>query len=448
MKLNLTPTELAKIIKGKVLHLAKNIAIDTFVTDSRIIKNGDVFWALKGKRFDGNDFVDEAIKRKASGIISSRRSELYKETSFYILTKDTLESLHLLAKYHYNRLNIKTVSITGSNGKTTTKEMIKVVLSSKAPTISNKGNLNNEFGLPLSVLEAEEKHKYGVFEIGSSSPGEVERLSAIIKPDIAVITTIAAEHMEFFKTMENVFKTETEVIKNLKEGGRIVINGDNKYLKRIKKRYPTISFGFADENDLIIEKDGHLYTFNYKGKRYQIRLKDDIEHNYLNAAAAFIVGDIFNISPNQIIKALQSFEGVPLRMQVIKRKSSVIILDAYNANPQSMELALKEISKRRPYGVILGDMKELGKLSKKEHLKIAAIIERIKPEFTILIGPEMKVAYEYLKGRIKNIKYYGDTDEAIDDVVKEIELNPEINILAKASRAMRFERFFDKNNKE
>lgn len=443
MKLNITPQKLVKIIDGKLIHFSENITIDTFITDSRIIKKGDIFWALKGKNFDGNDFIDEAIKKGAVGIISSKKSKLYKNTNFYIITKDTLKSLHKLAEYHYNQFKIKTVSITGSNGKTTTKEMIKTVLSAQAPTISNKGNLNNEFGLPLSVLEARKEHIFGVFEIGSSSLGEVERLSYIINPDIAVITTIAAEHMEFFKTMKNVFKAETEVIKNIKKDGKIIINGDNKYLKRLKEKYKTISFGFEKQNDLIIEKNKSHYTFIYKGNKYNIKLKQDIEHNYLNAAAAFIVADIFKIEPNKTIKALENFEGVPLRMQIIQRKKSIIILDAYNANPQSMKLAIKEISKRKPFGLILGDMKELGKYSKKEHLNIAKVIENITPAFVTLIGPEMKIAYDYLKEKIKNIKYYNNTEDAIDRVKKDIFINPNTNILIKASRSMKFESFLE-----
>ncbi len=444
MKLNLTPYQLADIIEGQLIHITSKRKIINFSTDTRILNKGEVFWALKGKNFDGNNFVDQAIQKGARGIISSYRSKLFKKTDFYIIAKDTLKALHKLAENHFSKFKIKTVSVTGSNGKTTTKEMIKKVLSTSAPTVSNAGNFNNEYGLPLSVLEAEKKHKYAVFEIGSSSCGEVRSLSKIIHPDIAVITTIAPEHMEFFKNMKNVFEEEISVIENLKEGGKIIINGDNLYLKRLKNKDNVISFGFSNNNDLVISDNIQGKIFTYKGNKHTIKLKNDISHNYLNAAAAFIVAELLDIPIHKTIKALEEFDGVKMRMQIIKRDSSIIILDAYNANPQSMEYALIEISKSKPFAVVLGDMKELGKYSVKEHIKTAKLIEKIKPSYTFLVGSEIKPAYDYLKDKMKNIKYYNNTEDAIDEVKKFITTNKDINILIKASRSMRFERFVEK----
>lgn len=443
MNLNLKPSEISKITESELIHIKYDKKIRTFVTDSRTVKKGDVFWALKGKNFDGNDFVDDAIKKGSVGIISSKKSKIYSKCDFYIYSKDTLSALHRLAEYHLSRFSIPVISVTGSNGKTTTKEMIKEVLSYFAPTVSNKGNFNNEYGLPLSVLETEKKHRFAVFEIGTSSPGEIKKLSAIVKPDVAVITTIAKEHMEFFKNIENVYREETSVIENMKTNGYVIINGDNLYLKRLKKLKNVISFGFNKENDLIIKRGKDHYFFIYKDQKYPVKLKNNIEHNYLNAASAFITGKIFSLPSDKIIKALEEFEGVALRMQIIKRKNSLIILDAYNANPQSMEYALREISKRKPFSVILGDMKELGSDSKKEHIRIAKLIERLKPDNIYLIGHEMMNAYEYLKKRVKNIKYYITTEDAFDEVKGFIKREKNQNILIKASRSMKFERFLD-----
>ncbi|MGC8867609.1 MAG: UDP-N-acetylmuramoyl-tripeptide--D-alanyl-D-alanine ligase [Elusimicrobiales bacterium] len=444
MKLDIKPDELAKIIEGDLIHLSSKKMITKFSTDTRTLKKGDIFWALKGKNFDGNDFVNEAINKGAIGIISSRKSDLYYKTDFYILCKDTLQALHKLTEYHFSRFKIKTISVTGSNGKTTTKEMIKNLLSAFAPTVSNLGNFNNEYGLPLSVLETEKKHKYAVFEIGSSSCGEIQKLSKLIKPDIAVITTIAVEHMEFFKNIKNVFKEETSVIKNLKKDGIIIINGDNIYLRRLKQsRKDIISFGYQAHNDLIIKDEEKSKFFIYKSKKYRIKLKHNISHSYLNAAAAFIVLDVLGLSLSKSIRILERFEGVPMRMQMIKRRNSILIFDAYNANPQSMKYALIEISKMRPFAVVLGDMKELGSYSLKEHINAAKLIEKIEPEYTFLIGHEIKPAYDYLKNRIKNIKYYNNTEDAVDEVKRFIDSNKELNILIKASRSMRFERFVD-----
>lgn len=443
MELNIKITELAKTINGKLVHLKKDRKIESFITDTRKINKGDLFWALKGKNFDANDFIDEAVTKGADGIVAEKiiDREKYKNLNFYIKVNNTLKALHLLAQKHLERLDLKTVSVTGSNGKTTVKEMTKDVLSSYKKTVYNHGNLNNEYGLPLSVLEATKSDKFGVFEIGSSSTGEVKRLARIVKPDISVITTIAPEHLEFFKTMDNIFKTETEVLSELKNGGLGVINGDNEYLKKLKTKKNIISFGFLSDNNLVIDFKEDFSSFNFKNKKIKIRLKNHIKHNYLNAAAAFISGYLLGVPEKKIIAALEKFDGVPLRMQIIKRKNSVIILDAYNANPESMDNAIKEISKYKKFALILGDMKELGRYSKKYHIQLAKKILEISPEYVFLIGPEISVAYDCLKKEMKNVKYYSNTDLALKYVRDFIKESDDINILIKASRSMKFERF-------
>jgi UDP-N-acetylmuramoyl-tripeptide--D-alanyl-D-alanine ligase len=447
MELDINIKELATAINGKLIYLKKDKKINSFITDTRRISSGDVFWALKGKNFNGNDFIEEAVKKGAKGIIAERSIKLddYNKLDFFIRVNDSLKALHLLAQKHLERLDLKTVSVTGSNGKTTVKEMTKDVLSSYKKTVYNHGNLNNEYGLPLSVLEATKKDEFGVFEIGSSSVGEVKKLARIVKPDISVITTIAPEHLEFFKTMENIFKTETEVLNELKNGGLGVINGDNEYLKKLKTKKNIISFGFLADNNLVIDFKENFSSFNFKNKRIKIRLKNHIKHNYLNAAAAFISGYLFGVPEKKIIAALEKFDGVPLRMQIIKRKKSVIILDAYNANPQSMDYALSEISKKKRFAVILGDMKELGRYSKRYHTELAKRVSEISPEYVFLIGPEIKVAYDCLKKEMKNVKYYSNTDLALKYVRDFIKENDDINILIKASRSMKFERFIAEN---
>jgi len=448
MNLNVRVKELANIIDAKILYIKKDITIKNFSTDTRTIRKGEIFWALKGKNFDGNNFINEAIKKGAAGIISSKKLpkiKIPKSLLFFLIVEDTLKALHNLALYHLERFDIKKVSITGSNGKTTTKEMIFSVLSSHKPTIYNRGNLNNEYGLPLSVLKTTKKHKFGVFEIGSSFRGDVKKLSRIIKPDIAVITTIAPEHLEFFKTMNNIFKTETEVIEFLNPSGYVIINGDNKYLKKLKKRNNIISFGFNKKNDLVIELKENYAEFIYNNKKYKIKLKNHIKHNYLNAAAAFLCGVLLKVPISKIIKALKNFNGVPLRMEIIKRKNSIIILDAYNANPQSMELAINEIKKYKNFALVIGDMKELGKYSKKYHLELAKKVLKSKPDYVFLIGPEIKVAYDFLKGKIKNVKYYSNVEAAMElkDFIKR---KNNLNFLIKASRSVRLEKLLDKDH--
>lgn len=441
MNLNITLKDLAGITDGRIIKGNLNYVIKKINTDSRKIKKDNIFWALKGKNFDGNNFVEDAVMKGATGIISSIKPDenILKKVKFYLYVKDTLKALHKLAEYHRKRFNLLTVSITGSNGKTTTKEMLKHVLAHFSKTAYNPFNFNNEYGLPLSILELTSSHKFGVYELGATKKGDIKTLARIVKPDIAVITTISPEHLEFFKNMQNVFDTETEVINYLNQNGYLVYNGDNKYLKKIKFKN-SFTFGFRNNNFLKITLKKNHAEFKTPDEKFKIKLKNHIEHNYLNAAAVFLVAKNLNLNLKKTIKLLEKFKGVELRMQVIKEKNRVIILDAYNANPQSMENAIKEISRYKKYSLILGDMKELGNYSAFYHRKLAEYILKFKPDYIFLIGPEIKTTFENLKEKFKNVKYYSNTDEGISDV-KEFIRNYRFNILIKASRAMQFERF-------
>lgn len=448
MNLNLTLKEVQKATGGRILKGSDHI-IKNFSTDTRKIGKGDVFWALKGASFDGNDFIKQAIDLKVSGIICRKNTfpkEYLDKVDFALETDDTLIALHRLASYVIKKIAIKVVSVTGANGKTTTKEMIKHILSVKGPVCSNYGNFNNQFGLPLSVLEIEKKHKFAVFELGASRIGDVAELAKIIKPDISVITTIGPEHLEFFGSMENIFKTETETLDFLKKSGLVIFNGDNEWLKRLKKRkVRQITFGFQKGNTLMISKENEKYFFSLNDKKYRIKLKILGSHNMLNAAAAFLAAIELGIRPETAISRLSSFKGVKMRMQKFKYKGNEIIFDAYNSNPQSLQAFLKETSDIKPQTLILGDMKELGKFSMKYHKEVAQSLLNRKAETIILIGPHMKVAFDFLNGKKENVKYFQETSQARDLVNRLFEISKKNFFLFKASRSMKLENLLPEN---
>jgi len=444
MKLNINLKNLAKITNGKIIKGKPDTIIDSFCFNTKKIKKREIFFALKGKNIDANDLIENAIEKGACGIICNKRKfpkKYLNKVSFCLEVNDTLKSLHNIAAFHRSKFEIPIISITGSNGKTTTKEMVKKVMMSLGDTCSNIGNFNNEFGLPFSILELNNSHKSGVFEIGASKRGEVAELSKILKPETAIITTIGPEHLEFFKSMENIYKTETEVIQYLKNENSIVIfNGDNEYLKRLKNlKIEKYSFGYNNDNDLIIRENQGKFCFYFNGKKTEIKLKIAGKHNYLNAAAAFLSGKIYNIETNDIIKSLNNFSGVRMRMQTIKIGGNIILFDAYNANPQSMEAALNEIKNYKNYILILGDMKELGKYSIYYHKELAKMILNIAPVKVFLIGKEIRTTFDYLKNKVENVKYYSSLYTAKKEVNEEINGNCGMAFLFKASRSMKFE---------
>lgn len=441
MKLSISLKKLEKISGGKILKGGGKIY--NFSTDTRKLKKGDVFWALKGASFDANEFLAKAVSMGIRGAICRKGAfprNMLGEVDFVLEVPDTLKALHLLAASIMEESRLPVISVTGSNGKTTTKEMIRHILSKKAPVCSNFGNFNNHFGLPFSVLELEKKHRFAVFELGSSRRGDVAELAKIIRPDVSVITTIGPEHLEFFKSMENIFKTETETLDYLKKGGIGIYNGDNPWLKKLsKRRIKKLTFGFKQGNDMVLSLSNGKACFNFRGKAYHARLNISGSHNLLNAGAAFLAAAACSIKPQDIIRALESFPGVKMRMQKLIWKKSEIIFDAYNSNPQSLEIFLNETAGLQPQVLILGDMKELGKFSGKYHLEAGKKLAERKAEEIILIGPEIKPAFLFLKGRKENVKYFSNTSDAAEEVKRLFAGNKNFFFLFKASRSMKFE---------
>lgn len=436
MNLNIDYQTLAEITEGKIND--KGI-LKTLTTDSRKVEKDMAFWVLKGQKYDGHNFVKQALEQGANLIVSHT---FVKEAPACLVVKDTLKALQSLAKYHRLQNELKIACITGSNGKSTTKQMLFALLSYKGQTRVNIGNLNNQVGVPLSLLEILPEDKYGVFELGASHKGDIDEIASLALPKVAVLTNIAPAHLEFFKTLQGVFETKTEILKYIKEGGTLVYNIDDEYLKNLKQSYnkKALSYGFSQDADLrILQED--VFAFRYKNQIY----KSDLHlqrHNKLNAAAAALGAISLGLNPQEVLLALQNYKPMALRLEERTKHGVKFILDCYNANPFSMKNALDILSSQKgEKAVVLGDMRELGEESVKYHQELAKQILDLKIKKVFLVGPLMNEAYKILaKEPSVMVKYALETKDIIEPLRQELK-NISI-VLVKASNSLNFESIF------
>ena len=363
-------------------------------TDSRKIEEGCVFVALKGERFDGNDFAYKvAVENIASCVIADRKDLPHHERLFIV--DDSLAALQELARLHREKCNIPIIGITGTNGKTTTKELTAAVLSKKYNLIYTQGNFNNHLGLPLTVLRIKPDTEMAVVEMGANHPNEIAQLCSIANPDFGIITNIGKAHLEGFGSFEGVVKTKNELYDFIRsKNGKLFVNHDNELLMNLSNGIETHTYG-KDNNANIkasIASSNPYLIINWEGNEIKTNLVGD--YNFENVMAAISVGCYFNIEKSLIIEALENYTPTNNRSQFIKSDKNEIVMDAYNANPVSMHHAIKNfrnISSENSL-LILGDMRELGKDSEKEHQAIINLIKELKFDNVILVGGEFKKA--------------------------------------------------------
>lgn len=445
MKLNLSLHKIAEIMNAKLISATPDAKVASFVTDSRVVSRGDAFIALKGQKYDARRFIPEVLKKGASVVVAEAEGfSVPKRTkASFLLVEDSLKALQELAKYHRINSTLKVAAITGSNGKSTTKQMLRAICETAGETIANMGNFNNQFGVPFSLMEIQEKHKYGVFELGASKEGDIEEIASLAVPDAAVITNVGPSHLEFFKDMETVFRTKTEIAKCLNFGGTLVYNADDEFLSRLKTEFKgkSISFGFTPGADLqILETDN--FSFTYKGEAYVVDVKFE-RHDKLNAAAAAAAAIALGVYMDNVKKGLLSFTPMPMRLERVEKNGVQFILDCYNANPASMKNALEILgrSSALPRVAVLGDMKELGDSSKEYHRLLARYVLDNRVDYAFLAGPEMKAAYEILKSAPGVKTVYARTPKTLLPKISAA-LAGGGTCLIKASRSMNFENIF------
>ena len=384
----------------------------TISTDSRQIDKNTIFFALKGPVFDANDYAREAIDKGAAMAVVDK-TDLPEESGF-IKVKNVLETLQTLARFHRSTLKIPVIGITGSNGKTTTKELISQVLSSKFKILFTPGNYNNHIGLPLTILRITPQHQIAVIEMGANHIGEIDFLCQIAQPTCGLITNVGKAHMEGFGSFENIIMTKTELYRHIvKKNGLVFVHEGNDILMNHLKDYGQIlSFGEKPDSDIsgLVMNSHPFLEISFRDNRqnaiekseYHIKSKLVGVYNFENIMAAVAIGLHFGIHPKDITNSIESYEPVNSRSQFKKTGKNRIIWDAYNANPTSMSLALENFSQTEDSKkvVILGDMLEMGDIAVQEHQAIVNQLEKMQLELIILVGNEFskcKIASEKTK---------------------------------------------------
>lgn len=395
-------------------------------TDSRKIEVGALFFALHGATFDGNDYAVQALEQGASAAVIDRKDILQANPQYaerLLLVDDTLQALQALAQEHRRRLAIPIIAIAGSNGKTTTKELVSRVLAEKFEVSTTKGNLNNHIGVPLTLLSMTADTEFGVVEMGASAQGEIALLCSIAEPNYGILTNIGLSHLEGFGGVEGIRKGKGELFDHLdKNGGRAFVPQEDGVLCEMA----------ASREDLAVE-----YYSRSIGEGFRSNLTGD--YNRYNIAAAVEVGRYFGVADERIAEAILSFQPDNNRSQAVKTERNRLVVDCYNANPSSMEVALDNIATMEAEHkvLILGDMLELGEWSEEAHKTILRKADGIA-ERIILVGNEFAKAYNASEELHSDYALYPTTVEAL----VALENNPISNslILLKGSRGMALEK--------
>lgn len=368
----------------------------TVTTDSRHCPAGSLFIALKGESFNGNAFAAQALAEGCAYAVVDEAEYALPGDTRYLVVEDCLDTLQRLANYHRRQLATPVIGITGTNGKTTTKELISAVLSQSHEVLYTEGNLNNHIGVPLTLLRLRAKHDLAVIEMGANHPGEIKFLTGIAEPDYGIITNVGKAHLEGFGSFEGVIKTKGELYDYLrqKENATIFIHHDNPYLANIAQDLNRISYGSEDSlyiNGKVTGNSPYL-AFEWKegknGELHHVQTQLIGEYNFPNALAAVTIGCFFGVAPEKIDEALKKYAPRNNRSQLKKTADNTLIIDAYNANPTSMRAALENFRNMQADHkmLILGEMRELGSESLSEHQKITDFIGECGLEEVWLVG--------------------------------------------------------------
>ncbi len=355
-------------------------------TSTKEIKKGDIFFALKGEKFDANLFAEEALQKGCSYAVVDNPGICKSEK--YLLVSDVLPALQGIAKIHRNQLSIPVIGITGTNGKTTTKELLREVLSKKFKTIATIGNLNNHIGVPLTLLNLKKEHEIAIIEMGANHVGEIGELCEIAQPTHGLITSIGKAHLEGFGGMDGIIKTKTDLYRSVhKNNGILFVNADNDLLMQQSSNFQRITYGFDNGNikgNIINQSPFIELSFN------SVNIKSHLygQYNADNILAAACIGSYFGVSDHLIKEALEQYIPGNNRSQIKKTNHNTLFLDAYNANPTSMKAAIESFAAMElpcKY-LILGEMLELGNFSDNEHKAIIDLLKKLELDDYCLVG--------------------------------------------------------------
>jgi UDP-N-acetylmuramoyl-tripeptide--D-alanyl-D-alanine ligase len=434
--------DVIKATGGKVLSRNADVFAGLSI-DSRTIQEGELFIALKGLRFDGHDFLKKALETGSGAIVDTYSDESIRGKTI-IQVRDTLEALQKIARYMRLKRNIPIVGVTGSNGKTTTKELIALILGTRYRVLKNKGNLNNNIGLPLTLAGIHDADEIGVLEMGASASGEIKDLCEIAMPQYGVLTNISPAHLEGFKDIETVRRTKLEL---LAYTGVAVVNADDPFLMEGVRASGfkgwVVRYGIKNYAEIratrvrLLKKGAVFHLITAENISLEIRPQVSGMFNIYNILAAASIGYLFNIDSEAMRKAIDSFTGIPMRLEIKDMNGIRIISDVYNANPASMRCALQELarSKKGRSIAVLGDMLELGAYEEEEHRQLGRLLQELSIDIFIAVGARMVSAAQEFKGRVYDVK----SAEAAGRLLREIYKKGD-TVLIKGSRGMNMEK--------
>ena len=439
--------EIAKAIGAESKTEIPDIEITNICTDSRDVRPGSIFVALCGEKFDGHAFVKTAMENGALWAVVQKDGDYGTDKLLFVNT--TRQAFLDIAGLYRSKFSPKVVAVTGSVGKTSTREMIAAVIKSRYNTLKTENNLNNEVGVPKTILELDESIEAMVLEFGMVNLGEIRELTVPAKPDVAVITCIGTCHIENLGSRENIKKAKFEIVEGLKKGGTLLLNKDNDMMKDVcLEEHNVVYYAIEDETaDIkaknIVEHDGETdFTILFEGNEYGAHIPTMGEHNVLNALAGFGAGVYSGIEPEQCAKALADFKNTGMRQKVKKCRGVTVVEDCYNANPDSMKAALKTLHAQKTEEdaqkiAVLGDMLELGSMAEISHNEIGEAAAK-SADILLCFGPLSRLTVLGAQGVGMENAWHFDSKEDLAKTLKKIAKPGDI-IWLKASRGMRFE---------
>lgn len=427
-------------------------AVSGISTDTRTIRKGELFIPLKGENFNGHKFIGEAFQLGASLVISQEEipSELRDEP--FLKVSDTLKAFHDIARFYRKKFKVKVLGITGSNGKTTTKDIAAEILSRQYKVLKNEENFNNEIGLPRTLLDLDETHRLAVLEMAMRGMGEIKELAGIALPDAGLITNIGEAHMERLGTRENILQAKAELLEELGSFGVSILNADDECFDELRKKAPSkvISFGYRNNADVKLmdfknlSLDGFEAKVNYGGKKILLKFPVPGMHNLYNALAAMAAGLCFEIKADSIKDALAGFKPAKKRMEKLFAPGGIIIInDSYNANPTAVKQVLASLRDMKIEGkkiVVLGDMLELGEMEKVAHLEVGREVAVVSPDYFFTVGELAGISAEnsVLSGMQRERVRTFSSNKEIAEEIKNLASRGDV-VLIKGSRKMKME---------
>ena len=439
MKLSLS--EIVNACGAKFIRGVESQDMFGFSTDTRTIKKGEIYIPLKGETFDGENFIENALKAGANGYFTSDSRKIFDTAEFALLVDDTKEAYLKLANYYKTKINPYTIAITGSSGKTTVKEMMYSVFKNADKTVKSILNHNNEIGLCQTLGSLEEGTKYLIVEMGMRGLGEIELLSKYAQPDIAVIVNAGSAHIGRLGSLLNIAKAKFEIAKYLHPQG-ILIAHDNPLIQQVNDyKHKTFYFSLEDKNLRITAMTSDSCEFIYKGETYKLNVSG--EHNVQNALSVIEAGLFAGLKPEIIAKGLEEFSPIEKRWDIEEISGFKVINDSYNSNPESVKAALKTFLSftPNPKSVVLGDMGELGLNEEEYHTQTGEFLDNFECDWVLTIGELAK----YIQPKKLKTKHF-ETKEELANFIK-TELPKGSNILLKASRFMKFEQIIEELKK-